>query len=187
MFLRVSSLCARRSCPSVVSFRLPRRTLLKAISILESATISSIIKPSLCIRILFWLLEPSIRWGLTSSRRCRPTKLAPRNLCFTFPAYAAVGEAHPPRLHGRDTSLVLYADSYYIWVVFQTRPDIRVRVRCIVVRVRVRHTAVRIRVVVAAIDHTAYRGNPPFGAQSYSKLMRQPKISPTSRAYARIS
>ena len=68
MFFRVSSLCARRYCPSAVSFRLPRRTFLKANSKLDSETISSIIKPSRCIRILFWLLEPSILWGLTSSR-----------------------------------------------------------------------------------------------------------------------
>lgn len=37
----------------------------------------------------------------------------------------------------------------------QTRPDIRTRVRRIVMRIRVRHTATRIRVEVAAIDHTA--------------------------------
>lgn len=37
----------------------------------------------------------------------------------------------------------------------QTRPDTRVRIRCIVTRIHVRHAATRIRVVVAAIDHTA--------------------------------
>ena len=42
------------------------------------------------------------------------------------------------------------------WLVVQMRPDIRVRIRCIVIRIRVRHAAIRIRVVVAAIDHTAY-------------------------------
>ena len=41
-------------------------------------------------------------------------------------------------------------------VVVQTRPDIRIRIRRIVIRIRVRHTAIRIRIVVAAIDHTAY-------------------------------
>lgn len=40
------------------------------------------------------------------------------------------------------------------FLVFQTRPDIRIRVRRIVIRIRVRHTAIRVRVVVAAIDHT---------------------------------
>lgn len=40
--------------------------------------------------------------------------------------------------------------------VVQARPDIRVRIRSIVIRIRVRHAAIRIRVVVAAIDHTAY-------------------------------
>lgn len=37
----------------------------------------------------------------------------------------------------------------------QTRPDTRVRIRCIVTRIRARHAAIRIRVVAAAIDHTA--------------------------------
>lgn len=37
----------------------------------------------------------------------------------------------------------------------QTRPDNRVRTRCIEIRIRARHAAKRIRVVVAAIDHTA--------------------------------
>lgn len=41
-------------------------------------------------------------------------------------------------------------------LVVQTRADIRVRIRSIVIRIRVRHAAIRIRVVVAAIDHTAY-------------------------------
>ena len=50
----------------------------------------------------------------------------------------------------------------FLPIVFQTRPDVRIRVRSIVIRIRVRHTAIRIRVVVAAIDHTAYWGNPPF-------------------------
>lgn len=50
----------------------------------------------------------------------------------------------------------------FLPIVFQTRPDVRIRVRSIVIRIRVRHTAIRIRVVVAAIDHTAYWENPPF-------------------------
>lgn len=41
-------------------------------------------------------------------------------------------------------------------IVCQTRTDIRVRSRSIVIRIRVRNTASRIRVVVAAIDHTGY-------------------------------
>lgn len=45
---------------------------------------------------------------------------------------------------------------------FQTRADIRVRVRSIVIRIRIRHTAIRIRIVVPAIDHTAYWETPPF-------------------------
>ena len=50
----------------------------------------------------------------------------------------------------------------------QARPDIRVRIRSIVIRIRVRHAAIRIRVVVAAIDHTAYWGTQPLGLQIYS-------------------
>ena len=40
----------------------------------------------------------------------------------------------------------------------QARPDIRERIRSIVIRIRERHAAMRIRVAVAAIDHTAYTG-----------------------------
>ncbi len=45
---------------------------------------------------------------------------------------------------------------------FQTRADIRVRIRSIVIRIRIRHTAIRVRIVVPAIDHTAYWETPPF-------------------------
>jgi hypothetical protein len=62
-------------------------------------------------------------------------------------------------------------------LVVQTRPDIRVRVRCIVIRIRVRHAAIRIRVVVAAIDHTAYENFRLFDLQSYSFPARIPKKS----------
>lgn len=47
-------------------------------------------------------------------------------------------------------------------MVVQARPDIRVRVRSIVVRIRVRHPSIRVRVVVAAIDHTGYWETPPL-------------------------
>ena len=43
-----------------------------------------------------------------------------------------------------------------IYFDFQTRADIRIRIRRIVIRIRIRHTAIRVRVVVPAIDHTAY-------------------------------
>ena len=43
-----------------------------------------------------------------------------------------------------------------IYFDFQTRADIRIRIRSIVIRIRIRHTAIRIRIVVPAIDHTAY-------------------------------
>ena len=39
---------------------------------------------------------------------------------------------------------------------FQTRADIRIRIRGIVIRIRIRDTAIRVRIVVPAIDHTAY-------------------------------
>ena len=41
-------------------------------------------------------------------------------------------------------------------IVVQTRTDVRVRIRGIVVRIRHRDTAIRVRVVVATINHTAY-------------------------------
>ena len=43
----------------------------------------------------------------------------------------------------------------------QTRADIRIRIRSIVIRIRIRHTAIRVRIVVPAIDHTDYREAPP--------------------------
>ena len=43
----------------------------------------------------------------------------------------------------------------------QARPDIRARIRSIVIRTRARHAAIRIRVAVAAIDHTACAGRQP--------------------------
>lgn len=41
-------------------------------------------------------------------------------------------------------------------IVGETRADIRIRIRGIVIRIRIRYTAIRVRVVVTAIDHTAY-------------------------------
>ena len=57
-----------------------------------------------------------------------------------------------------DTSPLLYADL----LDFQTRADIRIRIRSIVIRIRIRHTAIRIRIVVPAIDHTDYWGTLPL-------------------------
>ncbi len=77
------------------------------------------------------------------------------HLVFQFSVIPyAVTEACPPRHRIWDTSLFLYADYSIIYFVCQTRADIRVRVRCIVIRIRVRNTTIRIRVVVATIDHT---------------------------------
>ncbi len=53
---------------------------------------------------------------------------------------------------------MLYADL----LDFQTRADIRIRIRSIVIRIRIRHTAIRIRIVVPAIDHTDYWGTLPL-------------------------
>lgn len=64
----------------------------------------------------------------------------------------AVAVACSPRHRFGDTSPLLYADL----LDFQTRADIRIRIRSIVIRIRIRHTAIRVRVVVPAIDHTAY-------------------------------
>ena len=69
----------------------------------------------------------------------------------------AVAVACFPRHRIGDTSPLLYADR----LDFQTRADIRIRVRSIVIRIRIRHTAIRIRIVVPAIDHTDYREAPP--------------------------
>lgn len=64
----------------------------------------------------------------------------------------AVAEARPPRhLVGERVP----GDVRRLGVG-ETRADIRVRVRGIVIRIRVRYAATRVRVVVAAIDHTAY-------------------------------
>lgn len=38
--------------------------------------------------------------------------------------------------------------------VVQTRPVVRIRIRCVVIRIRVRDTAIRIRIVVTPIEHT---------------------------------
>lgn len=69
----------------------------------------------------------------------------------------AVAVACFPRHRIGDTSPVLYADE----LDFQTRADIRVRIRSIVIRIRIRYTAIRVRIVVPAIDHTDYREAPP--------------------------
>ena len=79
----------------------------------------------------------------------------------------AVAVACFPRHRIGDTSPLLYADL----LDFQTRADIRIRVRSIVIRIRIRHTAIRIRIrhtatrirmVVPAIDHTDYWGTLPL-------------------------
>ena len=69
----------------------------------------------------------------------------------------AVAVACFPRHRIGDTSPLLYADL----LDFQTRADIRIRVRSIVIRIRIRHTAIRVRIVVPAIDQTDYREAPP--------------------------
>ena len=63
---------------------------------------------------------------------------------------------------------------------FQTRADIRVRIRSIVIRIRIRHTAIRVRIVVPAIDHTAYWETPPFcykGKQYLPKSSKNATVS----------
>ena len=63
---------------------------------------------------------------------------------------------------------------------FQTRADIRVRVRSIVIRIRIRHTAIRVRIVVPAIDHTAYWEMPPScykGKQYMPKSCKNTTVS----------
>ena len=69
----------------------------------------------------------------------------------------AVAVACSPRHRFGDTSPLLYADL----LDFQTRADIRIRIRSIVVRIRIRYTAICIRIVVPAIDHTDYWETPP--------------------------
>ena len=61
----------------------------------------------------------------------------------------AVAVACSPRHRFGDTSPLLYADL----LDFQTRADIRIRIRSIVIR---------IRIVVPAIDHTDYWGTLPL-------------------------
>lgn len=70
----------------------------------------------------------------------------------------AVAVACSPRHRFGDTSPLLYADL----LDFQTRADIRIRIRSIVIRIRIRHTAIRIRIVVPAIDQTDYWGTLPL-------------------------
>ena len=36
----------------------------------------------------------------------------------------------------------------------ETRPDIRIRIRSVVIRIRVRNTSIRIRIVTTTIQHT---------------------------------
>ena len=92
--------------------------------------------------------------GPSSSNPSGPTKLYPSFNFSAFQSLTAVAVACFPRHRNRDTSLPLYAD-LFILVVCETGPDIRVRIRRIVIRVRVRHTAIRVRVVVRAVNHTA--------------------------------
>ena len=62
---------------------------------------------------------------------------------------------------------------------FQTRADIRIRVRSIVIRIRIRHTAIRVRIVVPAIDHTAC--GKLYRLQSYSLTGRKKNFAQTKR------
>ena len=70
----------------------------------------------------------------------------------------AVAVACFPRHRFGDTSPVLYADL----LDFQTRADIRTRIRSIAIRTRIRHTATRKRIEEPAIDHTDYWGTLPL-------------------------
>ena len=56
---------------------------------------------------------------------------------------------------------------------FQTRADIRIRVRSIVIRIRIRHTAIRVRIVVPAIDHTAGWETPPFAKLLFNRQKKE--------------
>ena len=66
---------------------------------------------------------------------------------------------------------------------FQTRADIRVRIRSIVIRIRIRHTAIRVRIVVPAIDHTAYWETPPFCYKGKQYLPKSSKNATVSAQY----
>lgn len=66
---------------------------------------------------------------------------------------------------------------------FQTRADIRVRVRSIVIRIRIRHTAIRVRIVVPAIDHTAYWEMPPSCYKGKQYLAKSCKNATVSAQY----
>ena len=39
-------------------------------------------------------------------------------------------------------------------ILVETRPDIRIRIRSVVIRIRVRNTSIRIRIVTTTIQHT---------------------------------
>lgn len=66
---------------------------------------------------------------------------------------------------------------------FQTRADIRVRVRSIVIRIRIRHTAIRVRIVVPAIGHTAYWETPPSCYKGKQYLPKSCKNATVSAQY----
>ena len=136
-----------------------------------------------CFTVL--ALRPSIPEPDFFESPKRPTKPCPTSAfsafhpngcccCGSFPS--ARRWAHVPGVVGR-----LKISS----VVCKPRPDIRVRIRGIVIRLRVRHTAIRVRVVVATINHTAYGGTLPCW-QSYSINMtckdRRYKNSQTTAA-----
>ncbi|WP_270651075.1 hypothetical protein, partial [Phocaeicola vulgatus] len=73
-----------------------------------------------------------------------------RRVIFQLSTFSgAVAVACSPRHRFGDTSPLLYADL----LDFQTRADIRIRIRSI---------DIRIRIVVPAIDHTDYWGTLPL-------------------------
>ena len=57
--------------------------------------------------------------------------------------------------------------------VGETRADIRIRIRGIVIRIRIRDAAIRVRVVVPAIDHTAYWAAPPTAKLRHNQVNRE--------------
>ena len=89
------------------------------------------------------------------------TKLYSSIVFFSFPDKSAIAVAHYPSARPW-WHVIDVVRRLKVLVVCQTRPDVRVRVRSIIIRIR--HAAIRIRVVVATINHTAYGGTPPWGA-----------------------
>ena len=91
------------------------------------------------------------------------TKLYSSIVFFSFPDKSAIAVAHYPSARPW-WHVIDVVRRLKVLVVCQTRPDVRVRVRSIIIRIR--HAAIRIRVVVATINHTAY-GELRLGVQIY--------------------